>query len=128
MNWYFESSSPPSKITVKSGIPEFASANGGVGPYATDAAVSRKLEVGDVIQLSNEEGRFYHTLIISDFTDNDVLVCAHSDDALDRPLSSYNYAGIRVLHVEGARLFFDDEARFQSLLDGTALPPKQSEA
>lgn len=105
------------------GIPEFAEANGGTGPYATDASVSRTVELGDVIQLSNASGNYYHTLIITGFTDNDVLVCAHSNDALDRPLSEYNYAGLRVLHVEGARLFFDDEARFRELIDAQALPP-----
>ena len=103
------------------GVPEFAEANGGTGPFATNAATSRKVELGDVIQLSNEEGRFYHTLIISGFTDNDILVCAQSDDALDRPLSTYNYAGIRVLHIEGARLNFDTERSFNDLINGVAL-------
>ena len=103
------------------GIPEFAEANGGTGPFATDAAATRKIELGDVVQLSNEEGRFYHTLIISGFTDNDILVCAQSDDALDRPLSTYNYAGIRILHIEGARVDFDTDTSFQNLIDGVAL-------
>ena len=103
------------------GIPEFADANGGVGPFATDAAASRKIESGDVVQLSNEDGRFYHTLIISGFTDNDILVCAHSDDALDRPLSTYNFAGIRILHIEGARVAIDTDTSFQNLIDGVAL-------
>ena len=103
------------------GIPEFAEANGGAGPFATDAASSRKIELGDVVQLSNEEGRFYHTLIISGFTDNDILVCAQSDDALDRPLSSYNYAGVRILHIEGARLNFDTEKSFNDLINAVAI-------
>ena len=80
-------------------------------------------ELRDVVQLSNDEGRFYHTLIISGFTDNDILVCAHSDDALDRPLSSYNYAGIRILHIEGARLNFDTDTSFNDLINGVALKP-----
>ena len=85
------------------GIPEFAEANGGTGPYATNAATSRKVEPGDVIQLSNEEGRFYHTLIISGFTDNDILVCAQSDNALERPLSTYNYDYARYIKILGVR-------------------------
>ena len=85
------------------GVPEFTEANGGIGPFATNAAESRLVELGDVVQLRNAEGEFYHTLIISGFEENDILVCAHSDDALDRPLSSYNFAGVRILHVEGAR-------------------------
>ena len=90
-----------------SGAPDFLSANGGTGPFATDAVVSKKIELGDVVQLSNSEGLFYHTLIISGFTGNDILVCAHSNDALDRPLSSYNFSGLRVLHIEGARVSTD---------------------
>lgn len=103
------------------GIPEFASANGGVGPYASDARESRKIELGDVIQLANTSGDFYHTLIISGFTENDVLVCAQSDDALDRPLSTYNYASLRVLHIEGARIEFNTDESFRKLLDGEEL-------
>ena len=86
------------------GAPDFIAANGGVGPFASDASVSRKIEIGDVIQLSNERREFYHTLLICGFTDNDILVCANSDNALDRPLSSYNFSGIRILHIEGARV------------------------
>ena len=104
------------------GVSEFVEANQGVGPYATDARTARSIEVGDVIQLANEEGRFYHTLIISGFTDNDILICAHSDDALDRPLSTYNYASLRVLHLEGARLSIDTDTIFQNLLEGRSLP------
>ncbi|MBE6549932.1 MAG: amidase [Ruminococcaceae bacterium] len=86
------------------GAPDFIAANGGIGPFASDASVSRMIELGDVIQLSNESGEFYHTLIICGFTDDDILVCAHSDDALDRRLSTYRFSGMRILHIEGARV------------------------
>ena len=86
------------------GAPDFIAANGGVGPFATDASVSRKIELGDVVQLSNADGVFYHTLIICGFTANDILVCAQSNDALDRPLTSYDFSGMRILHIEGARV------------------------
>ena len=105
-----------------SGAPDFSSVNMGYGPYATDIKSSRSIDIGDVIQLANSEGRFYHTLIISAFTDNDILVCAHSDDALDRPLSTYNYASIRVLHIEGAMLLFDDDKKFNDIFNAIALP------
>ena len=105
------------------GAPAFTAENKGYGPFATDARDAQTVNVGDVIQLSNAEGNFYHSLIISDFTENDILVCAQSNDALDRPLSTYNFSGMRVLHIEGARLYFDDEAIYQDLLNGTSLPP-----
>ncbi len=104
------------------GAPDFASNNKGYGPYATDARRAGTIDVGDVIQLANEEGEFYHTLIISQFTDNDILVCAQSNDALDRPLSSYNYASLRALHIEGAMLYFDSDTLSRDILDGRSLP------
>ena len=104
------------------GIPEFANANGGTGPYATNAMDSRQIQIGDVIQLQNSGGDFYHTLLICGFTDNDILVCAQSDDALDRPLSTYNYAGIRILHIEGARIDFNTERTFEDLINGVSIP------
>ncbi len=104
------------------GAPDFLSANGGSGPYGRNAMSARMIEVGDIVQLANEEGDFYHSLIISGFTDNDILVCAQSNDALDRPLSSYNYTSLRIIHIEGARLPFNDTQLFENILNGTALP------
>ena len=107
------------------GAPDFSSQNKGYGPFATDARTARTIDIGDVIQLANDSGSFYHTLIISDFTDNDILVCAQSNDALDRPLSTYNYASLRALHIEGAMLYFDDEKLAQGILSGSSLPQRQ---
>ena len=107
------------------GAPDFSSANGGYGPFATDARIAQTIDIGDVIQLANENGDFYHSLIISQFTDNDILVCAQSNDALDRPLSSYNYSSLRALHIEGAMLYFDDAVLSKNILDGTSLPKYQ---
>ena len=108
------------------GAPDFSSQNKGYGPYATDARTSRTIDIGDVIQLANANGEFYHTLIISAFTENDILVCAQSNDALDRPLSSYNYASLRALHIEGAMLYFDGEALANNILSATSLPSTEN--
>ena len=102
--------------------PDFAEANKGYGPYGRDASVARTVELGDVIQLRNSRGAFYHSLIISGFTDTDVLVCAQSDDALDRPLSTYNYTSMRIIHIDGARLLFDDTVAFENIFNAIALP------
>lgn len=128
--WYYRSASDraPAWTGVEefykflTGAPDFISQNGGVGPYAIDAREARQIELGDVIQLADESGDFYHTLIISGFTENDILVCAQSDDALDRPLSTYNFASLRILHIVGARKNFDDRSVFENLLNGVSLP------
>lgn len=127
--WYYRSledrapawSGVDELFSFLTGAPDFLSANGGVGPYATDARTARQIELGDVIQLANASGAFYHTLIISGFTEADILVCAQSNDALDRPLSSYNYASLRILHVGGARIEIDLDSFFPPLLNGTEL-------
>jgi hypothetical protein len=103
------------------GAPDFVSQNKGYGPYATDLRDSRTVEIGDVIQLANASGQFYHSLIISGFTDTDVLICAQSDDALDRPLSTYRFTSMRVLHIEGAMVYLDTEGSFRDLLNATAI-------
>ena len=104
------------------GAPEFLAQNGGTGPRGFNVTDANDIEVADVIQLQNSRGEFYHSLIISDITNEDILVCAHSDDALDRPLSTYNYASLRVIHIERATLDLELDSTFQNLIDGIALP------
>ncbi len=100
------------------GAPAFASRNGGVGPFAREVT-REEAELGDAVQLANRTGDWYHTLIISGFDGEEILVCAQSDDALDRPLSSYtNAAQQRFLHIEGVRLEIDDSRCFRTLLAG----------
>lgn len=126
--WYYRS--PEDRAPAWSGVEQlydFLTGSGDFanmqpqGPYGMQAQNRNQVEVGDVVQLSNSEGDFYHTLIISGFSGNDILVCAQSDDALDRPLSSYNYASLRIIHVMGVALEVPNERAVQALYDGTSL-------
>lgn len=108
------------------GAPDFASQNGGVGPFAREVA-REEVEIGDVIQYANANGDWYHTVIISGFDGDEILVCAQSNDALDRPLSSYtNAVGKRFLHIEGVRIDINDDVCYEALLAGI-LPPEPSD-
>ena len=99
------------------GEPRFASQNGGEGPYGR--VVERPFAmVGDAIQYANREGDWYHTVIISEIRDGEIYVCAQSDNALDRPLSSYNFASYRIIHVDGVRLEINDDECYRILLAG----------
>ena len=128
--WYYIS--PTDRAPAWSGVdeffnfvtgkPEFREANGGIGPRGVDVRDGRIIEIGDVIQLANDEGRYYHSLIISGFTDDDILICAHSDDALDRAISTYNYASLRVIHIEKSVAQIGGEGFFQALLNGNSFP------
>ena len=81
---------------------QFLVGNTGPGPFASETD-DGSLQLGDVIQLGKADGSFYHTLIVTGFRYDGYLVCAHTDDALDRPLSTYTYEAARFLHIEGVR-------------------------
>ena len=129
--WYFRSSTDraPAWTGVEAffdfftGSGDFAPVTARVGPfgYVTER---QYVSEGDVVQLKNADGDFYHTLIITGIDGEEILVSAHSNDALDRPLSEYNYASLRVLHIEGAMLYFDDNQIFEDLINATALPKR----
>lgn len=60
-----------------------------------------KLLIGDIIQLRQNPNDFNHTVIITKITNREIYVCAHSYDALDKPLSKYNYLELKGIHIEG---------------------------
>lgn len=80
----------------------FLISNLSVGPYGIEVR-RRDIMIGDIIQLENSEGRFYHSPVVCGFRGNEILVAAHTRDAYNYPLSNYNYAQIRYIHIQGAR-------------------------
>jgi len=78
----------------------FLVGNEGPGPYAR-RATRQEIEPGDLVQLGNDR-RFYHTPVITAVYPR-ILVCAHTFDALDRPLDSYESALLRFAHIVGVR-------------------------
>lgn len=100
--WYYRSLSDRSASW--SGVEylyNFLTTNDSVGPFASVVSESEILP-GDIIQLGRADGDFYHTLVVTEIYP-EILVAAHTNDALDRPLSSYNYDVARFLHIEGVR-------------------------
>lgn len=88
------------------------------GPYAVETYAGG-LELGDVIQLQNEMGRFYHTLLVTGFEEGTYLVSAHTDDAFNRRLDTYQYADARYLHIIGVREYQKDaESCFANFFNG----------
>ena len=100
--------------------PAFASQNSGLGPFGREVR-AREIQPGDFIQLADEAGDYYHTLIITGFEPNDILICAHTDDALNRRLSTYNFSSLRFIHIDGVRIEVADDVCYQPLLEGTAI-------
>ena len=123
--WYYisEADRAPAWSSVEyfydfmTGAPAFAERNGGVGPFAIEVP-RRNAVPGDVVQYADEEGDWYHTVIISAIENGEIYVCAQSNDALDRPISSYNFASARFLHIAGVRFEVEDGDCFEYLLSG----------
>ncbi|MBQ9980519.1 MAG: amidase domain-containing protein [Oscillospiraceae bacterium] len=102
MGWYYRSAGDrtPSWSGVEY-LYDFLVNNRSAGPYGQP--VSRELaRPGDIVQLGNGSGHFYHSPVITAL-EPEILVAAHTFDALDRPLSSYTYAAARFIHISGVR-------------------------
>ena len=63
---------------------------------------------GDLIQLSFKGTEFQHSpMVVSveyPITPENILVAAHSYDADNRPLATYEYRDIRFVHIAGTVL------------------------
>ncbi len=85
----------------------FMTTNEGAGPFAREASLS-ELTLGDVIQLGDENGVYYHSLILTGIRQSrrrkSYYVSAHSQDALNRNLASYSFQSIRGIHFLGVRI------------------------
>lgn len=103
------------------GDPTFSEANGGIGPFGREVDES-EIRAGDVVQLGRENGSWYHTLLATGRMGDTLLVSAHSNDAMDRPLSSYKAPKRRYLHIEGVRFQLPFEDCADALIKGESLP------
>lgn len=122
--WYYVSLNERSPSWA--GVPylyNFLTSNTGEGPFGREGS-PEEAEIGDVIQLGREGEGFYHSLLIVGFEGEDPLVAAQSDDALDRPLSTYTYDFARYIKLLGvrARAPFTTDC-YEGTLDGTSLLP-----
>lgn len=101
--WYYASASyrTPSWTGVRY-LFDFLTGNEGPGPYGKTAALE-ELGPGDLVQLGDAYGSFYHTLLITGGQRGNFLVAAHSFDAYDRPLKSYDYKTLRPVRILGCR-------------------------
>ena len=74
----------------------------GRGPFAEETDVSA-LEIGDFVQFGRAAGDFYHTPMVVGFSRGVPLLAAHTNDAFNRPLSSWRYERLRCLHILGTK-------------------------
>lgn len=104
--WYYISAN--NKAPAWTGVPYLynflmRSANS-PGPKARLCSID-ELKPGDLVQLAFVGDNFVHTPVVVAANrarhPGEVLVAAHTEDADYRPLSTYDYANIRYLHIEG---------------------------
>ena len=101
--WYYRSLNDRSPSWT--GVPylyNFLVNNLEAGPYGVEVSRSA-IQPGDIVQLGNAEGRYYHTPIVVDVRDGEIFVAAHTFNAYMRRLSSYSYNRVRFVHILGTR-------------------------
>jgi hypothetical protein len=101
--WYYNSSNDRAPAWSSAEyLYNFLMKNTGIGPKAREVTIF-EARPGDIVQLSFKDGIFTHSLLITETgspaTLANVLIAAHSDDSLDRPLSTYIFEKIRFLHL-----------------------------
>lgn len=103
--WYYYSiyNRSPSWTSVNY-LYRFLTTNKTKGPFATPIPME-EIKPGDLIQLQNNTGDFYHTLLVVEVTGpstpEHIIINAHDIDSLRRPLITYMYTGYRCLRIEG---------------------------
>ena len=98
VGWFYIS--PSNRAAAWSGVEflhKFLVNNKGAGPRAVEPSIEQAAS-GDIIQLSFDGVTFGHSLLVVE-TASEILISAHSDNSLRRPLASYNYSKARLLHI-----------------------------
>ena len=75
-----------------------------IGPIGRECSIEEVLP-GDIVQLRFSGDSFQHSPVVV-YAENprspaDILVAAHSQDADNRPLNTYEYLEARYIHIQG---------------------------
>ena len=70
------------------------------GPFGEVVNLNR-IEVGDIIQLRQNPTHFNHSVIVTRIVGRRIYVCAHTNDAKDKPLDQYFYLDFMPIHIIG---------------------------
>ena len=103
VGWYYNSLNDrsPSWSGVEF-LYRFLINNKGVGPRGEKVGID-KIQIGDIVQLSFDEVKFTHTLIVVNITNseslNNIYSASHTYDSYNRKISSYKFKDIRFIHI-----------------------------
>lgn len=103
--WYYASANNHSPSWT--GVPflyDYLTRKTGAGPIGVHTAM-QNIVPGDISQFSNGKGHYYHSQFIVSVGDppsyDNILICTHTYDSINRPLTSYEFSGIRFVHITG---------------------------
>jgi hypothetical protein len=105
--WYYISANnrSPSWTGVEF-LYNFLTRKAGVGPVGREVDI-KEVQPGDISQFAGAKARFSHTQVITSVGSppalDNILICTHTYDSLDRELSTYDFLKIRFIHIEGVR-------------------------
>ena len=80
----------------------FLVSNTGRGPFGEVCPLEKALP-GDLFQMSFVDGIYTHSGLIVDVQPGAIFIAAHTIDSDNRPLNSYDYQAVRIIHILGAR-------------------------
>lgn len=106
--WYYinANSKSPSWTGVEF-LNNFIITNKTIGPFGRNSDIE-EVEIGDIIQLSFDGKKFSHSLVITKILNNknldNIFTSSHTDDSLDRMVSSYNFKNIRFIKIDGVHI------------------------
>ncbi len=104
--WYYNSSRDrsPSWTSVSEIMKFLLRKEDSIGPFGKVVPLSQ-IEIGDVLQLRQNPTHFNHSVIVTRIVGKQIYVCAHTNDALDKPLGEYMYYEIMPIHIKGIRIY-----------------------
>lgn len=103
--WYYVTTNNRSPSWT--GVPylyNFLTQNTQIGPIGVEVPVE-EVQIGDISQFADDTARFSHSQFIVSVGEvpnlHNILICTHSFDSLNRPLSTYEFQKIRFIHIAG---------------------------
>ncbi len=104
LGWYYKNlnNRTPSWTGVNY-LYNFIVSNTGYGPFGI-SVTPQKIEAGDVIFLSKNHDRHYHSLFVNKIENGSIYVCSHTVDSFNRNLFSYHFDHADFVHIEGVNI------------------------
>lgn len=107
--WYYKNANDRSASwTGVKFLHKFLTTNKGPGPFGREVTPN-EIVPGDIIQFGNDIQDYHHSLLVLETAPNptydQILIATHSYDAINRPLSSYDFTKVRFIHIDGVRAY-----------------------